>query len=466
MDIETKNAPPEAAPGPRRRPRVIIIGCGFGGLEAVRGLSRAEVDITLVDRTNHHLFQPLLYQVATAGLAAPAVSAPIRHVLRREMRRGNLTVLQAEAVSIDAVARRVVLRPVVGAVGDELPFDHLIVAAGSTHSYFGHEDWPAHAPGLKTLADAFAIRSRVIGAFEQAERCTDPAQRQPWLTFVVIGAGPTGVEMAGTMTEVAHHTLRDEFKRIDPTLAQVVLIEGSDRVLGAMAPVLSTRAAEQLARLGVDVRTGCRVTGIDAEGVSYQSGGGEATQTHRLDAKTVIWAAGVAGSPLGRALAQATGAALDRGGRVLVEPDLSVPGHPEIAVIGDLAAAFSHGDGPPKPVPGVSPSAKQMGRTAAANLLRRIRGEPTRPFHYIDYGTLATIGRKAAVVELTAPVVGVVRFSGFLAWLFWLFAHVYFLIGFRNRLMVMTDWAWAYVTYERSARVIAEPDRSLHPTGS
>jgi NADH dehydrogenase len=431
------------------RPNVLVIGCGFGGIEAVRALSKAGIDITLVDRTNHHLFQPLLYQVATAGLSAPAVSAPIRHVLRREMRRGNLTILQAEVSGIDAAAKQVTLDG-----RETLAYDHLIVAAGATHSYFGHDDWAAHAPGLKTLADAFDIRARVIGAFERAERCTDPAQREPWLTFVVIGGGPTGVEMAGTMSEIAHHTLPQEFRRIDSTRSRIVLLEGSERVLGSFVPGQSEQARTQLQKLGVDVRTGCKVTAIDAAGVSYETLGGE---IHRLPSRTVIWAAGVAGSPLGRALAHSAGATRDRAGRVIVEPDLSLAGHPEIAVIGDLAAAKSHGRGEPKPVPGVSPGAKQMGRAAAANLLRRLRGEPTRAFRYVDYGNLATIGRKAAVVDLSVPGLGALRFSGLLAWLFWLFAHIYFLIGFRNRLMVMIDWAWSYTTYERNARVVAEP---------
>jgi len=435
-----------------RLPRVVIIGCGFGGIEAVRALSKADVEITLVDRTNHHLFQPLLYQVATAGLSAPAVSAPIRHTLRREMRRRNLTILQALVTGIDVAARRVQLD---GA--DVLEYDHLIVAAGATHSYFGHDDWAANAPGLKTLDDAFKIRARVIGAFERAERCNEPLEREPWMTFVVIGAGPTGVEMAGTMTEIAQHTLPQEFRRIDSTHTRVVLMEGSDRVLGAFVPKLSERAREQLVRLGVDVRTGCKVTGIDADGVNYETREGDNASTHRLPSKTVIWAAGVAGSPLGKAIAQGTGATLDRAGRVVVEPDLSVAGHPEIAVIGDLASAKSYGQGEPKPVPGVSPGAKQMGRAAAANLLRRLRGEATVPFRYMDYGNLATVGRKAAVVDLTVPFFGALRFSGYFAWLFWLFAHIYFLIGFRNRLIVMMDWAWAYWTYERSARVVAEP---------
>ncbi|HWK84407.1 MAG TPA: NAD(P)/FAD-dependent oxidoreductase [Caldimonas sp.] len=437
------------------RPRVAVIGCGFGGIEAVRALSKAEVEITLLDRTNHHLFQPLLYQVATAGLSAPAVSAPIRHVLRREMKRGNLTILKAEAQAIDVAGRAVTIDG-----GERIAYDHLIVAAGSTHSYFGHDDWARYAPGLKTLADAFDIRARMIGAFESAERAGDDATRDAWLTFVVIGGGPTGVEMAGTMSEIAQHTLPREFRRIDSTRSRVVLLEGADRVLGAFVARLSQRAREQLERLGVEVHTGSKVTGIDTDGVTYETATAGTATAHRLACRTVIWAAGVAASPLGADLARGSGAALDRAGRVVVEPDLALAGHPEVSVVGDLAAALSHGRGAPTPVPGISPAAKQMGRAAAANLLRRLRGEPTRPFRYIDYGNLATVGRKAAVVELSVPGFGALRFSGFGAWLFWLFAHIYFLIGFRNRLIVMVDWAWAYFTYERSARVVAEPPAS------
>jgi NADH dehydrogenase len=436
------------------RPHVVVIGCGFGGIEAVRALSKAEVEITLVDRTNHHLFQPLLYQVASAGLSAPAIAAPIRHILRHETQRGNLTVLQAEVVAIDAAAHAVTLDG-----GERLAYDHLIVAAGTTHSYFGHDEWAAVAPGLKTLADAFATRARVIRAFEQAERASDAAERAAWMTFVVIGAGPTGVEMAGTLSEMAQHTLPGEFRRIDSRQTRVVLLEGGERVLATFVPRLSQRAREQLERLHVEVRTGCKVTHIDAEGVRYEVAGdaGDAPRTEHLASRCVIWAAGVAASPLGRSLAQGSGATLDRAGRVVVEPDLSLPGHPEISVVGDLAAAQSHTPGkPPTPVPGVSPGAKQMGRCAAANLLRRLRGEPTRPFQYADYGNLATIGRKAAVVDLAVPPFGALCFSGLAAWLFWLFAHIYFLIGFRNRLIVMVDWAWAYFTFERSARVVPE----------
>jgi NADH dehydrogenase len=443
------------------KPRVLVVGCGFGGLEAVRTLSKAEVEITLLDRTNHHLFQPLLYQVATAGLSAPAVSAPIRHVLRPQMKRGNLTILQAEVQSIDAAGRSVGIDG-----GGRIAYDHLIVAAGATHSYFGHDDWSHFAPGLKTLADALDIRARVIGAFEKAERSDDSGERDAWMTFAVIGGGPTGVEMAGTMIEIARHTLRREFRRIDSSRTRVLLLEGADRVLGAFVPAQSQHAREQLERLGVEVRTGSKVTGIDADGVDYETSTNGALASHRLECRTVIWAAGVAASPLGAQLAQGTGAALDRSGRVVVEADLSLAGHPEITVVGDLAAARSYGAGAPTAVPGVSPAAKQMGRTAATNLLRRLRGEPTRPFRYQDYGNLATVGRKAAIVELVVPGLGALRFSGLGAWLFWLFAHIYFLIGFRNRLMVMIDWAWAYFTYERSARVVAEPAGSKTPPHS
>ena len=447
--------PPQPSSHDPTRPRVLVIGCGFGGLEAVRALSKAPVEITLVDRTNHHLFQPLLYQVATAGLSAPAVSSPIRHVLRRAMARGNLTILKGEVKTIDVGARTATLDS-----GDAIAWDHLIVAAGATNGYFGHDEWQREAPGLKTLADALEIRARTIGAFESAELASDDAERAAWLTFVVIGGGPTGVEMAGTLSEIAQHTLANEFRRIDPKRARVILLEGSARILGAFVPEQSARARAQLERLGVEVKTESKVTAIDERGVNFAHADGGVSGSERIEARTVIWAAGVAGSPLGAELARGTGASLDRSGRVVVEPDLSLRGHPEIAVIGDLAAALSHGPRGTTPVPGVSPAAKQMGRTAAANLLRRLRGETAVAFRYHDYGNLATVGRKAAVVELAVPVLGAIRFSGLAAWLFWLFAHIYFLIGFRNRLMVMIEWAWAYFTYERGARVVAEPDQA------
>jgi NADH dehydrogenase len=412
---------------------IVILGCGFGGLAAVRELSRADVRITLVDRSNHHLFQPLLYQVATAGLSAPAIAAPIRHILAEQ---SNVTTLMACVADIDIERRMVLLKD-----GGAIPYDYLILATGSTHSYFGHDEWAEMAPGLKTLGDAFEIRRRILLAFEHAEREMLDELRTPWLTFAVIGAGATGVEMAGTMSEVARHTLADEFRRIDPRKARVVLIEGNDRVLGNYPEDLSKKAQRQLETLGVEVRTSCRVTAIDENGVSFDGPNG----SERLQARTVIWSAGVAASPIGKSL----GVPLDRAGRVIVQPDLGIPGHPEVFVIGDLAAATSDG----KPVPGVSPAAKQMGRTAARNILLHRQGKPLKTFRYRDYGSLATIGRKSAVAQ-----VGKFKFSGFSAWLFWLFVHVYFLIGFRSRLMVMTDWAWAYFTFQRNARVVASTE--------
>ncbi|WP_295640171.1 NAD(P)/FAD-dependent oxidoreductase [uncultured Methylibium sp.] len=439
------------APDSPVRPRVVIIGCGFGGIEAVRALARAEVEITLIDRTNHHLFQPLLYQVATANLSAPAISGPIRHILRKEMQRGRLTILLGEVTAIDTAARSVEL----DGGKERIPYDHLIVAAGATHSYFGNDQWAQHAPGLKTLADAFTIRRRVLMAFERAERKHDEAQRMKCLTFAVVGAGPTGVEMAGQLAEIAHHTLPDEYRRIDSRRARVLLIEGGPRVLSAFTEEMSGRAKAQLDMLGVEVLTNARVTGIDAEGLDYDSPDGP----RRIDSQTIVWAAGVAASPLGRSLAGSSGCETDRAGRVVVQADLTIPGHPEISVVGDLAAAKSHPKkGEPTPVPGVSPAAKQMGRQAAQNLLRRLRGEPTLPFRYLDYGALATIGRRAAIASVDVPVLGTVKFSGAFAWLFWLFVHIYFLIGFRNRLVVLSDWAWAYFSFERQARVVADPE--------
>lgn len=430
----------EAGPS---RPHVVIIGCGFGGLEAARALRDAPVDVTLIDRANHHLFQPLLYQVATAGLAAPSISAPIRNLFRHQP---NVTVLLAEATGIDARTRTVSL-----ADNTSLHYDQLIVAAGAGHGYFGRDEWAAYAPGLKTLDDAFKIRRRVLLAFEAAERETDPVARKALLTFVVIGAGPTGVEMAGTLTEIARLTLPGEFRNIDPASAQVLLVEGGPRVLATFPEELSEKARLQLVHLGVEVRTNTRVTHIDRNGLEVNAGD---AGSYRIPSRCMVWAAGVSASPLARLLGAATGATVDRAGRVAVEPDLSLPGHPEISVVGDMAAALSHKQGEtPKPVPGVSPGAKQMGRAAAANLLRRLEGKPTLPFHYADYGNLATVGRRAAVVDLAAPW-GPLRFSGTPAWLFWLFAHIYFLIGFRNRVGVLLDWASAYFQFQRAARIV------------
>lgn len=429
-------------------PRVIIIGCGFGGLEAARALAGAPVAVTLVDKTNHHLFQPLLYQVATAGLSAPAIAAPARHLFRHQ---ANVTTLLGDVVAIDAQARQVRL-----ADGQTLPYDHLVVAAGATHSYFGRDDWARFAPGLKTLSDAFEIRRRVLLAFEAAEKEADAQRRAAWLTFVVIGGGPTGVEMAGTLAEIARRTLPGEFRHIDPAGARILLLEGGPRVLQAMPEDLSASAQRQLEKLGVEVRVASRVTAIDEHGLQVQPPAD--APAYRIEARCVVWAAGVAASPLGRQLADATGATTDRAGRVVVESDLSLPGHPDISVIGDLASAQSHLKGhEPRPVPGVSPAAKQMGRTAAANILHRLRGEPAQAFRYRDWGNLATIGRNSAVVDLWTPWRRI-KFSGWLAWVFWLFAHIYFLIGFRNRIVVLIDWASAYWSEQRYARVVTGID--------
>lgn len=417
---------------------IVILGCGFGGLAAAKALASANVRITLIDRSNHHLFQPLLYQVATAGLSAPAIAAPIRHIFARQR---NLTTLMASVSAIDAANRRVVLDD-----DSDIDYDYLIVATGATHSYFGRDEWAQVAPGIKTLEDAFEVRRRTLMAFEHAEKEPDETMRTAWLTFAVIGGGATGVEMAGTLAEIARHTLDGEFRRIDSRKARVVLLEGNDRVLPPFPADLSGKAQRQLEKLGVEVRTACRVTAIDQDGVTFATASGD----ERLPAKTVIWAAGVAASPLGKTL----GVPLDRAGRVPVEADLSVASYPNVFVIGDLAAVTCDG----KPVPGVSPAAKQMGRCAARNILQRMRGGKPEVFRYRDYGSLATIGRKAAVA-----MVGKIKFSGFSAWLFWLFVHIYFLIGFRNRLMVMSDWAWAYMTFQRSARIVTAAAQSTPP---
>ena len=406
-------------------PHVLILGGGFAGLWATRALAKAPVRITLVDRTNHHLFQPLLYQVATAGLSAPDIAAPLRHILRGQR---NVTVRLDEVREIDAAAR------LVHCHGGVLGYDFLVVAVGATHSYFGHDDWSVHAPGLKTLDDAFAMRRRILCAFEAAERESDPVRRAEWLNFVVIGAGPTGVELAGTLAEIAKHTLPREFRHADPSSAQIHLLEAGPRVLAAMPEALSASAKRQLEQLGVTVHTGRPVTAIDADGVSLGA--------TRIESRTVLWAAGVAASPLGRQL----GVPLDRAGRVIVAPDLSVPGHAEIFVAGDLASIC---DASARPVPGVAPAAKQMGNHVARAIRERLNGNAANPFRYRDYGNLATIGRMAAVVEF-----GRLRFSGILAWWFWLLAHIFFLIGFRNRISVLINWAWSYWTYQRSARII------------
>src|SRR6202167_4258501 len=407
---------------------VVIIGGGFGGIAAAQALKHAPVRLTMIDRRNHHLFQPLLYQVATAALNPADIAAPIRRILRRQR---NASVILGDATAINTRQKIVQL------LDGEVAYDYLIVASGATHSYFGHDEWLGPAPGLKTLEDAVEIRRRVLVAYEAAEREVDPAEVANWMTFVIIGGGPTGVEMAGALAEISRRVLERDFRRIDPSRARIVLIEAGAKLLPAMSPESSASARRQLERLGVEIVTDSPVTAIDDRGVTH---GGR-----RLDSRTVIWAAGVAASPLGRALGAAVGVALDRAGRVVVNQDLSVPGADGVFVIGDLASIKSDG----KPVPGLSPAALQEGRHAAKNIARTIRGEPTIPFRYWDKGTLATIGKAAAVADIAG-----LHLSGLIAWLMWLFVHILFLIGFRNRFIVIFEWAWMYVRNDRGARLI------------
>ena len=414
-----------------RKPVVVIIGAGFGGLAAARGLRDAPVEVVVIDRANHHTFQPLLYQVATAGLSAPQIASPIRHILRFQK---NARVLLGESIAIDTAAKRVVL------ADGGIEFDYLIVAAGLTHSYFGHSDWAPHAPGLKTLDDALEIRRRILIAFERAEREPDPVKRAAWLTFVIIGGGPTGVELAGTLAEIARHTLTAEFRAIDPAQARVLLLEGGSRILNTYPEVLSAKAARQLQKLGVEVRVGAPVSEVDEGGVTVNEG-------VRIDARTVLWAAGVQAT----ALAASLPGPRDRMGRLLVTPTLQLADVDSIFVIGDLASITHDG----KPVPGVAYAAKQMGSYVAKSISQRVgrSGKVTpsvAPFRYRDRGSLATIGRKAAV----AVFPGGIRLSGLIAWWTWLLVHIFFLIGFRNRITTMVDWMLAYITHQRHARLI------------
>ncbi|MEO8430054.1 MAG: NAD(P)/FAD-dependent oxidoreductase [Acidobacteriota bacterium] len=406
-------------------PRVVIVGAGFAGLAAARALRKVPVRVVVVDRRNHHLFQPLLYQVATAVLSPGDIAYPIRAILARQ---ANAEVLLADAVSIDVPAREVVL------TDGRLPYDYLFLATGATHSYFGHDEWESRAPALKSLEDALEIRRRILLAFERAEREPDRERRRAMLTFAIVGGGPTGVELAGAIGEISRQVLVDDFRAIDPREARIVLIEAGPRVLAAYSETSSRRAAEALARKGVEVVVGRAVEAIDERGVVY---GGE-----RLAADTVLWAAGVAASPLARSL----GAPLDRAGRVLVSPDLTAPGHPEIFVLGDLASLR---DAAGKPLPGTSPVAIQEGRHAAASVRRAVAGSPVRPFHFRDKGSMAVIGRASAVAEIAG-----VKLSGVIAWLVWCLVHIFFLIGFRNRFVVMFEWAWNYVSGKRGARLI------------
>lgn len=413
--------------------RVVIIGGGFGGLTAARRLKRTPADVTLIDRCNYHLFQPLLYQVATGVLSPANIASPLRNILKRQK---NTRVLLAEATGIDAARRRVILSD--GAIG----YDTLIVSAGARHQYFGHGEWEHFAPGLKTVEDATHMRRRILLAFEAAERAPDPEKRRAWMTFVIVGAGPTGVELAGALGEIANDTLRRDFRSIDPSSARILLLEGAGRVLPLYPPRLSEAARRMLERLGVTVRTKSFVTGIEEHCVTIR----QDDRSEEIPARTVLWAAGVLASPLGRALAETAGAPLDAAGRVIVEPDLTVPGHPEIFVIGDLAN-FSHSHG--KPLPGVAQAAIQQGRYAARAIESRLCDRSSPPFRWVDKGNLAAIGRAAAVADLNW-----VRLSGMPAWLLWLFVHLLYIIEFRNRVLILLQWGWLYLTYDRSARLI------------
>jgi NADH dehydrogenase len=410
----------------------VIIGGGFGGLTAAQALRRADVDVTLVDRRNFHLFQPLLYQVATGGLSPANIAAPLRSVLKRQR---NCRVVLGEVSGFDIPGRAVLLG------NERVSFDSLIVAAGAVNNYFGKPEWEEHAPGLKSVEDATDIRRRVLSAFEKAEQCQTASERACYMTFVVVGGGATGVEMAGAISELSRHTLRNDFRALDPATARIVLVEGGPRVLAAFAEKLSAKAERALQKMGAEVWTSSKVKEIEADHVMVERGG----TIHRIETTTVVWGAGVKASPLGKLIADATGAQVDRGGRVVVQPDLTVPGHPNIYVIGDMAAAVSNG----QPVPGVATSAIQEGKFAAQAIKYRLSGKPVGTFTFWDKGSMATIGRNAAVCQI-----GWLKLTGFIAWLAWLFVHIIYLISFSNRVMVLFQWFWNYVTRNRSARLI------------
>ncbi len=415
------------------RHRVVIVGGGFAGLYAAKSLRYTDVDVTVIDRRNFHLFQPLLYQVATGALSPGEIASPLRNILNRQR---NTRVLLEEVVDVDVAAHELVLKD-----GARVPYDTLIVATGSTHHYFGHPEWAKLAPGLKTIEDATEIRTRVLLAFERAEKDTDDAERRANLTFVVVGAGPTGVELAGALGEISRDTLKKDFRRINPADANVFLIEGADRVLPPYPPKLSRAAEKALIGLGVQTRAGSVVTGIDESGVTVRTG---SVESH-ISARTVLWAAGVQASPLGKLLADRTAVPLDQAGRVVVEPDLSLPGYPEILVVGDLAHFEQNG----KQVPGVAPTAMQEGQYAAHLIARRLNHEKAEPFRYWDKGSLATIGRNHAVADI-----GPFRFSGYLAWLIWLFVHLLYIVQFESRVLIVFKWAYDYFTHNRGARLI------------
>lgn len=422
----------QVSPGPRR-PRVVIIGGGFAGLEAAKVLGNKPVDVTVIDRTNHHLFQPLLYQVATAALAPSDIASPIRHILRRYK---NIEVILGEVNKIDVEAREVQIDN--GQV--VFSYDYLVLGTGARHSYFGNDQWEKHAPGLKNLGDALEIRQRFLLAFEEAEKTDDPVKRREFMTFAIIGAGPTGCELAGVFPEIARHALRPDFHNIDTTDVLVILLEGGKRILPQFPEALAAQAQKDLERLGVDIRVGAKVVNIEPGQVFLEGG-------ERIAARTIVWAAGNAASPLARQL----GAPLDRAGRVQVEKDLSVPGHPEVFVAGDLAATFYDGD---KPVPGVAQGAIQGGHVAGKNILHRLYRENTEAFNYWNKGDMAVIGRNKAIAKI-----GKAQVSGFIAWAMWLFIHILYLVGFRNRLSVLLQWAFAYLTYQRGVRLITETDQ-------
>ncbi|HUJ31140.1 MAG TPA: NAD(P)/FAD-dependent oxidoreductase [Candidatus Acidoferrum sp.] len=419
------------------RHRVVIIGGGFGGLSLARSLKSAPVDIVLLDRLNYHLFQPLLYQVATGSLSPANIASPLRQILQKQE---NVAVLLGEATGIDTAGRRVLLRD-----GD-IPYDTLVVATGASHQYFGHDQWEKFAPGLKTVDDATEMRSRILLAFEAAERESDPEKRKAWMTFVIVGGGPTGVELAGALGEIANDTLRHNFRDIDPSTARIILVEGTDRILPTYPPHLSEAARKMVEHLGVIVRTSAFVVDVQAESVTIREG----DRSDCVSTRTILWAAGVLASPLGRIVAKETGATVDKAGRVVVQPDVTVPGHPEIFVIGDLAD-FSHQGG--KPLPGVAQPAIQEGRYVAEVIERRLKGQSTEPFRYVDKGNLAVIGRGAAVADLNR-----LQLKGWPAWLIWVFVHLANIVQFQNRLLVMLQWGWLYITYDRSARLITRKD--------
>jgi len=415
---------------------VVIVGGGFGGLYAAQTLAKAPVKVTLIDKRNFHVFQPLLYQVATGGLSAGDISSPIRAVLNRQK---NTEVLMGEVTSIDTEEQKVILRH------REINYDSLIVATGVSHQYFGNDDWAQKAPGLKTVEDALEIRRRIFIAFESAEKETDPEKRKAWLTFVLVGGGPAGVELAGALGELAHGTLKEDFRNIDTSEARIILLQSPDRILPTYPPKLSAKAQADLEKLGVTVQTGARVTNIDNNVATVRRG----DVVEEIQARTILWAAGMKASGMAKVLAESAGAELDRGGRVMVTPEFKVPGRENIFVIGDLAN-YSHQDG--KPLPGVAPAAMQSGQYVGRLIKAKLKGETIRPFHYLDWGSLAVIGKHAAVVDF-----GFIRLSGFLAWIVWMFIHVFYLIEFDNQLIVMIQWAWSYFTRSKGARLITTP---------